>query len=172
MNEECDFFPKILSTYYKEGYLYAKIEYLFDGESFWDLILDDEIEIDYLSKSIEMIMEKLFKDFYIKRSTVISPNYWEDCYMNRTIRRMNVTLDIIKQEKFKMKNLENCILKGISVNGIYYQSVYKYIEYLKANKGYLREIQPHYTYRSHHDLISQNIIVKRGKKMISDFKAD
>lgn len=38
-----------------------------------------------------MIMEKLFKDFYIKRSTVISPNYWEECYINRTIRRMNVT---------------------------------------------------------------------------------
>ena len=44
MNNECNFFPKVLSTYYNDNYLYTEIEYLFNGESFADLIFDDSVE--------------------------------------------------------------------------------------------------------------------------------
>lgn len=170
MNKECNLFPNILSSYYKDDYLYAEIEYLFNGECFTDLIFDKNIKKEYLDKSLEKIMITLMKEYYIKLDSKINLNYWDDCYINRTIRRLNISIDMIKEKNINMNKLKKCILNGITVNGIYYASAYKYMDYLKSHKEYYNYIQPNNTYRSHHDLISENILIKRGKNSISDFK--
>lgn len=170
MNQECELFPRVLSDYYKNDYLYMELEYLFEGESLADLIFDDTVDTEYVERSIECIISRLFKEFYIKRFSEINPAYWYDCYIARTIRRLNVSLQLIQEKNLNWSELRGCILHGITINGISYPSAYQYMEYLSSHMEALKNIRPHASYRTHHDLIPENILIQRGSHCVADFK--
>lgn len=170
MNRECTLFPRLLSTYYENDYLYMALEYLFDGESLADLIFDDNVDSNYVNHSIDYIMARLFDEFYINRFTEINPNYWDDCYLRRTIRRLDVSLELIREKYPHWTELQNCIQSGVCINGIRYPSVYRYIDYLYAHMEQIDQLHPCTTCRSHHDLIPENILIQRGDTCVSDFK--
>ncbi len=170
MNKETRFFPKVLGWFYQDGYLNLDLEYLYNGESLADIILDGGTSTKYIGGSLSFILDRLFQDFYKQENATPNPGYWQDCYIERTRRRVNVALRLIAQRFPKWTTLKSCIEDGIVINGIYYAGIEKYMSYLRADEHLLSRIAIANTYRSHHDLIPENILVSRGADRISDFK--
>ncbi len=170
LNKESNWFPQILDQYYMNHYLIVELEYLFDGHSFADIIFDDTVDDDYLIKSLDFILNKLFSGFYISSKIPVSERYWKKCYIERTRRRMDTTISLINNRYTKWHELKDCILNGITINNIRYGSVYEYLDYIEKHIHFGHELPLYNTYRTHHDLIPENIMVDCGKTMITDFK--
>lgn len=170
MNKANDFFPKVLSYYYKKDFLNLELEYLYEGESLADVILAEEVSEDYIEKSLILILKQLFGKFYIKQDIVPNPRYWQECYLERTKRRIDISLHLLKDVFPKWKTLKKCIENGIEVNGISYSCINKYISYLQNDSDVFEKLKISGTFCSHHDLIPENIMIKKGDDSISEFK--
>lgn len=170
MNDENKFFPKVLNHYYKNGFLNLELEYLYEGESLADLILDEKVSQDYIEKSLMFILNHLFGEFYIKQNTPPNPAYWQECYLERTRRRISISLELIVSRFPKWKILKDCIENGIEINGISYASINKYISHLQNDQKIMERLKINGTFCSHHDLIPENILIRRGHNRVSEFK--
>lgn len=171
-NKHNSFYPVIRDSYYKEEMFCVDMDFMYDGMCFSDLLLDEEMEQNYINRSLEFILRKLFEEFYRKKEIRPNISYLQDNYMNRVFDRISIVQKMIAENKLHYKRLEKAIRNGVVINGDYYPGILKYIDFLRSQKEFLREIMIENTYESHHDLIMANIIVDvyKTQQHISDFR--
>lgn len=170
MNRENDLFPQVRGCYYTDGYLHVEMEYLYDGESLADIVVDESVTETYVGKSIVCVMEELFRVFYIKQDTPPGPAYWQDCYIERTQRRMERSLTLIRHRFPEWRTLESCIENGMEINGISYAAIGHYLTFLRRDEKIWERLKIDATFCTHHDLIPENILVRRGSESICEFR--
>lgn len=170
MNRENDFFPRVLGCHYTDGFLNVELEYLFEGESLADLIFDETVGEAYIRNSVVFVLQELFRTFYRKQDVPPNPAYWRDCYIARTRRRMERSLSLIRQRFPEWRTLKDCIVNGMEVNGIFYAGIGQYLSFLERDKNLWDRLKINATYRTHHDLIPENILIRRGAERVCEWK--
>lgn len=166
------FYPIVRDYYYQDDMFCVEMDFMYNGVSFSDLLLDEQIEQNYINGSLEFVLTKLFKGFYRKKDIRPDESYLQTNYLNRVSNRIAITQKMILKNRFPYERLKKAIQNGMVINGDYYPGILEYINFLSNQKKFLEEIMIKDTYESHHDLIMSNIIVDADKTLqhITDFR--
>ncbi len=156
-----ELYPKIYEIDSSNDKYSVKFEFCFQGKTLADILRNETYDEEYFEKSLEVILDKLFHDYYsIPRESKPSPNYIIQCYMERIEKRLHVVTAKQFRNKYQCsETLVKMIRYGVYINDQYYPSILEYTGYLRKDKELQSKLMiTHNTY-SHHDLIPANIVV-------------
>lgn len=154
-----EIFPNVLEIKKQNNKLVVKMDYLYDGITFTDLLFNDQIGNKFITKSINYIIDNLFKNFYLNKKNITpDSNYLNINYFDRVSSRIDSVLKIIRKNK-SYSILKSILSDGLYINGKYYPSIIEYNNFLKKDEFVLNKLKIDFCTESHQDLIPSNIIV-------------
>lgn len=159
-----EIYPNILEIKKQNNKLVVKMDYLYEGTTFTDLLFNNQIGSKFITKSINYIVDSLFKNFYMNKKNIIpNSNYLNTNYFDRLSSRIECVLKMIRKNK-SYSILKSILSDGLYINDKYYPSIIEYNNYLRKDELALNKLKIDFCTESHQDLIPSNIIVD-----ISDF---
>lgn len=166
------FYPRIIEIGCQNDELRVTMEYLYNGTTFADLLRNPLTPQDYINSSLTFVLDTLFTDFYIPTHQIPSGDLIRVSYIDRLLRRLETSLKILSSKRLTWNRYQRALFNGVCLNGQFYPSIYKYIQYFNSDVPLLQELSVLETYNSHHDLIPGNILVELSQtdSKISRFK--
>jgi len=166
------FYPDIYEIKEKNQKLVVKMEYLYQGLTLTDLLLNKNIGNKFIKNSLSNIIDKLFSDLYFTKKNVFpNNNYLNINYFDRLNNRLETVLKILRKNN-NYPRIKSAIQDGIYLNNKYYPTVLEYNRFLQKDKGALQKLIINNCTESHQDLIPSNIVVDYNNQLteITNFK--
>lgn len=166
------FYPDIYEIKERNHHLIIKMEYLYQGLTLTDLLLNNQIGNKFINKSLNNILDTLFERLYLNQKNIFPhQEYLNINYFDRVASRIDKVLKILRKNTHYPR-IKSALQDGIYLNNKYYPSILEYNNYLRKDKYANEILTPKTCTDSHQDLIPSNILVDYNgyQSEITNFK--
>lgn len=152
-------YPEIYEIKEKNGRLIVEMEYLYQGITLTDLLLNEQIGSKFINNSLSKIIDVLFQRMYLNKKNIVPrEDYLEINYFERVASRIDKVTKILKKND-NYPRIKSAIRDGIYLNNKYYPSIIEYNNFLKNDIKARRILMISSCTESHQDLIPSNIVM-------------